>query len=291
MINSKEEKDNMSLTKILETEISIEKHILEKCSDAKRPENTIICKMVRGKPRFLIGKKNDRRQKYIRLSDYEILDNLLKDSIDFETAKALRNNIDTMQKMLKRIQDYDTDSILNKMKPAYRKLRDVLYENDFRKVQKVGVIPSDAWISKAVGKSSVLQSENTKDRKGLKHRTSFDLMVRSKNEMLIAEGVYASGLEFRYEKRLELVTENCDGYNTDPLYPDFTIKLKDGSLVYWEHLGMMDKPEYQKDNYERLKMYLANGIYPPKNLILTFDGENMPFDNSAIWRIIEGLLI
>ena len=117
------------------------------------------------------------------------------------------------------------------------------------------------------------QSENTKDRKGLKHRTSFDLMVRSKNEMLIAEGVYASGLEFRYEKRLELVTENCDGYNTNPLYPDFTIRLKDGSLMYWEHLGMMDKPEYQKDNYERMKMYLANGIYPPKNLILTFDGE------------------
>ena len=54
---------------------------------------------------------------------------------------------------------------------------------------------------------------------------------------------------------------------------------------------MMDRPDYQRNNFEKMKKYLSNGIYPPKNLILTFDGDDMPFDNSATWRVIEGLLL
>ena len=281
----------MGIVKELEKEIFAEERILQRYDPAHYPEDILICKIKRGIPRFFIRKKNEKKQLYIGQPNFAVLKDMYQKQLNAETAKILKKNIYVMQKMVKRLHDYDADSVVERLPAAYIKLSYVLENNAIDEEYPDNVVPSNAWISKAAGKSSVVQSENTKDRKGLKHRTSFDLMVRSKNEMLIAEGVYASGLEFRYEKRLELVTENCDGYNTDPLYPDFTIKLKDGSLVYWEHLGMMDKPEYQKDNYERLKMYLANGIYPPKNLILTFDGENMPFDNSAIWRIIEGLLI
>ena len=281
----------MSVVKMIENEINIERRILQKYETAELSEDRLTYRIIKGIPRFFIRGRKEKKQKYVRMSDFEMLKELYQKQLNAKTAEVLRNNIDVMTKMSKKLYNYDADSVVELLPAAYMKLKDVLENNGSNEGPYDDMPESNAWISKAAGKSSVVQSENTKDRKGLKHRTSFDLMVRSKNEMLIAEGVYASGLEFRYEKRLELVTENCDGYNTDPLYPDFTIKLKDGSLVYWEHLGMMDKPEYQKDNYERLKMYLANGIYPPKNLILTFDGENMPFDNSAIWRIIEGLLI
>ena len=68
--------------------------------------------------------------------------------------------------------------------------------------------------------------------------------------------------------------------------------LPDGSIVYWEHFGMMDKKDYQEKNYRKLQNYLANGIYPPHNLIVTFDGENMLIISlcfsisSHIWNIL-----
>jgi hypothetical protein len=40
-----------------------------------------------------------------------------------------------------------------------------------------------------------------------------------------------------------------------------------------------------------LNDYFENGIYPPKNLIITVDGDTMPFDSSAVWRIIDGILL
>lgn len=281
----------MGIVKELEKEIFLEERILQRYDSAKYPEDILICKTRRGKPRFFIRKKNENKQLYIGQPDFKILKDMYQKQLNAEIAKVLKNNIYVMQKMVKRLYDYGVDSVAELLPAAYIKLRDVLESDAINEGSRDVMMTSDAWISKAAGKSSVVQSENSKDRKGLKHRTSFDLMVRSKNEMLIAEGIYASGLEFRYEKRLELVTENPDGYNTEPLYPDFTIKLSDGTLIYWEHLGMMDRPDYQRNNFEKMKKYLSNGIYPPKNLILTFDGDDMPFDNSATWRVIEGLLL
>lgn len=281
----------MSLIKKLENEIAMEKRILNKCDVIDRPEYSVICKMVRGKPRFLIKKKKERKQKYVRLSDYEVLEKLLKDSLDYETAKVLRSNITALQKALDAVRDYDADSILEKMKPAYRKLRDALEKTEHMIVQEKSEIADDAWISKEKGKDSIPQSENPKDRSGLKFRTSFRLMVRSKNELLIAEALYAAGLKFRYEKRLELVSEHAGRYNSDTLYPDFTVLLPDGEVIYWEHMGMWDNDEYKEDNIRKMTLYFQNGIYPPKNLILTFDGKEMPFDNGATWRLIEGMIL
>ena len=87
--------------------------------------------------------------------------------------------------------------------------------------------------------------------------------------MLIAEALYAVGLVFWYERRLEIVVCDDGKYYTEIIFPDFTIMLPDGTLIYWEHFGMMENPKYQEDNYRRLQKYLSNGIYPPKNLIMT----------------------
>ena len=281
----------MSVVKMIEKEIKTEERILQKYERAEFSEDRLTYRIMKGTPRFFIRGKKEKKQRYVHVSEYEMLKELYQKQLNAKTAEVLRNNIDAMTKMSKRLYDYDVDSVAELLPAAYIKLRDVLESDAINEGSRDVIMTSDTWISKAAGKSSVVQSENSKDRKGLKHRTSFDLMVRSKNEMLIAEGIYASGLEFRYEKRLELVTENPDGYNTEPLYPDFTIKLSDGTLIYWEHLGMMDRPDYQRNNFEKMKKYLSNGIYPPKNLILTFDGDDMPFDNSATWRVIEGLLL
>jgi hypothetical protein len=68
------------------------------------------------------------------------------------------------------------------------------------------------------------------------HRSLADVMVRSKSELVIANLLFDREIAFLYEKLLFA----SDG---TIMLPDFTIRYR-GEDWYWEHLGMLDKPEY-----------------------------------------------
>lgn len=263
---------DMSIVRMLRDEIALESKMLSRLA-VSWIEASLICKESRGIRRFYLKEGKNSRPKYLRRADYKAAEKVLQDKVAQKTREILERNISELESTLKKISDYDADSVLVKMPAAYARFQDELL------------------LKRDHSEAAFPQSENPKDRAGLRFRTSFGLYVRSKNEVLIAEALYAAGLEFWYEKRLELVVKSGDGYNTDVEYPDFTIKAPDGSIIYWEHFGMMDKQDYQEKNYRKLQNYLANGIYPPHNMILTFDGDSMPFDNGAIWRIIDGFLL
>ncbi len=142
----------------------------------------------------------------------------------------------------------------------------------------------------------VIQSENPKHREKLTVKTSSGLYVRSKNEMIIYEMLKFFKLNIRYEMALELeeTTHEADGTVTVrkvTTYPDFTIFLPDGTVMYWEHFGLLDREGYRDDFTEKLKLYYDNGIYPPKNLIITMDGDGKPFDNLMIRKIVEAQIL
>lgn len=62
--------------------------------------------------------------------------------------------------------------------------------------------------------------------------------VRSKSEVIIADMLNRKGISYRYEYPVYLK-------NVGQIYPDFTvldaIRRRE---IYWEHLGMMDDPDY-----------------------------------------------
>ena len=90
-------------------------------------------------------------------------------------------------------------------------------------------------------------------QEGLIHRTSKGLAVRSKSELVIAEAFLSAGVPFEYEKALTL------GGQTR--YPDFTIEDEiSGRTVYWEHLGMLDRPDYRASWERKLAWYRENGV-------------------------------
>jgi ATP-dependent exoDNAse (exonuclease V) alpha subunit len=91
-------------------------------------------------------------------------------------------------------------------------------------------------------------------RDGLIHRTSDGRAVRSKSELLIAEAMLSAGVRFTYERPLVL------GGKTR--YPDFTIEDEvSGRTVYWEHVGMLDRPDYRAGWERKLAWYQANGVH------------------------------
>ena len=108
--------------------------------------------------------------------------------------------------------------------------------------------------------------------------------VRSKSEVLIANALTSLGIPYKYECPLYL-------NNGFTYHPDFKIlKMKNRKIVYWEHFGRMDDPEYVDKVVRKLNAYAQNGIFPGKNLIVTFENSKRPLNLKIINLMIEQYL-
>ncbi len=96
--------------------------------------------------------------------------------------------------------------------------------------------------------------------------------VRSKSEALIADMMYELGIPYHYEKPLYLRGRMIK-------YPDFTIlKMDTRKEIYLEHLGLLNDEGYRKRALNKADEYRENGIYIGKNLLITYETEDNPFD-------------
>ncbi len=124
------------------------------------------------------------------------------------------------------------------------------------------------------------------------HRTERGGLVRSKSELVIADKLYARGIDYSYEDRLVLP----DGKTR---YPDFTIAdPASGVTFYWEHLGMLGNPGYRARWEHKRKDYITAGILPYEDgggpegtLIETYDNPDGGLDSQHIAGLIEELLV
>ena len=124
---------------------------------------------------------------------------------------------------------------------------------------------------------------------GLIHRTARGEAVRSKSEVIIANLLHASGVEYHYEQPLER-----DGIVK---YPDFTIEDDDtGETYYWEHLGMLSDDDYRRRWSEKKKWYSERGILsredgggPAGTLITTEDSAEGGIDSAHVSALIRDL--
>lgn len=88
------------------------------------------------------------------------------------------------------------------------------------------------------------------------HVTAGGEVVKSKNEVIVANVLdeVAPG-RWSYEAPLQ-------GTDGRTLHPDFTIQRLDGSLVLWEHLGLMDDVDYARKWGLKKEWYAENGYLP-----------------------------
>ena len=106
------------------------------------------------------------------------------------------------------------------------------------------------------------------------------LYVRLKTEAVIVGELYRHDIPFRYECALPV--------NTAVYYPDFLLlDPETGSLIPWEHFGMMDNPVYCTRALAKIRNYIEAGYIPGHNLILTFETSKHPLDFSLVASIIE----
>lgn len=121
---------------------------------------------------------------------------------------------------------------------------------------------------------------NTIKQERLIHKTSSGNLVRSKSEALIDYVLYTNKIPFRYECALQL--------GSAIIYPDFTIRHPEtGEYYYWEHFGMMDRPEYSSQVGAKLQLYISNGIIPSIRLITTYETLDKPLSTEEVERIVK----
>jgi len=126
-------------------------------------------------------------------------------------------------------------------------------------------------------------------QEGLVHVTSDGRAVRSMSELIIAEALIAAKQEFSYEKRLQLGGETR--------YPDFTIEDDiTGRTIYWEHLGMVDRPSYRAKWEAKRAWYARQGVLPeadgggPNGMLVTTEGSGATsFDAGVVQTTIRRL--
>ena len=116
------------------------------------------------------------------------------------------------------------------------------------------------------------------------HRTLKGDLVRSKSEVIIANMLYEAGIEYEYEKELDL---GEDGIRI----PDFTIDdAESGTCFYWEHCGMLGDASYNKHWQEKKALYEKHNIVEGENLIVSEDSLNGGIDSAAIKALIDKYL-
>lgn len=109
-------------------------------------------------------------------------------------------------------------------------------------------------------------------------------MVRSKSEVIIANMLFEAGIEYEYEKELDL---GKDGIRI----PDFTIEdAENGSCFYWEHCGMLGDAAYEKHWQAKKVLYAKHDIIEGKNLIVSKDSRNGGIDSAEIKSLIDKYL-
>ena len=181
------------------------------------------------------------------------------------SMQVLEPNVKLLQHALGNLKPFDPNDILKSMTKGYSKLP----EDYFFDMNQLAIdLKLDDEIKARIdrhrewGLKPYEQSDFMTEYK--KHTTSRGLKVRSKSEALICECCYKwYTLPFRYEQVL-VVGDMI-------LTPDFTFEDYWKELFFWEHLGMMDDPEYAARNFKKLERYYDAGLVPGDNLILSFD--------------------
>ncbi len=108
-------------------------------------------------------------------------------------------------------------------------------------------------------------------------------MVRSKSEAMLADILNEKSIPYRYEQELVLP-------NGKTRYPDFTLLNKrTREVFYLEHFGLLDDEMYRRDCLDKLDEYAENGIFLGKNLLITYDSADDPFNPNQVRAMLDAI--
>lgn len=233
------------------------------------PEGHLRISKDKNKPRYYQCKE-DGREIYIPRENVEFPMKLAQKSYDQKVLKQAERRLKQIRMMTK---DYSDDEL------------EQLYTSMNRERQRLVEPVEPIWEKK-------MEQWYGEEYQGKEFQEGVPVIltergerVRSKSEKILADYFYRRNILYKYEKPLYL-----QGYGT--VYPDFTfLSKKRGQEIFWEHEGMMDKPEYARSAVRKLETYQKNKIFLGERLIVTFETEKTVLNFNMIEELVEKYLV
>ena len=107
------------------------------------------------------------------------------------------------------------------------------------------------------------QSQNPYRAENLIYSTLEGVLMRSKSERFIGDFLESKQRSYMYEPKFTV--------NDKTIYPDFMVLRPDGEVVIWEHMGLMENPEYVNRMVSKILDYRKMGFVQHRNLICTYE--------------------
>lgn len=232
------------------------------------PDGSLSCRGTNGY-RVSLRENGKQYQITLREGDEKLLNSLKCKRFVKEALPILHKKIQLCEQFIKYDEIYDPVAIREKLPVQYHNL------NDSQLFLKGDVDP-DLWCSEKYKFGTMYESE-------LNHMTERGIPTRSKSEAMIGTALEFSPLDFRYEQALWL--------DSKVYYPDFTILRPEiRRIIYWEHLGKVDDPDYMLKNLKKLDDFSDHGIYLGKNLVLTYETKDCPLTFKVIKETIDRIM-
>ena len=231
------------------------------------PDGTLKIDKSSGKPKYYQRIAGDNpRLIYIPASEIGKAYALAQKDYNQKLLKLLKRKLRHINGFLKYYPVKEIDSIYNSLSPERKALVRPIIPTDLQFIKEWENEPYDRLPFR------------TDD--GSAYYTEKGERVRSKSEVIIANALYRAGIPYKYECPLVL--------NGRTVYPDFTIlDIRTRTVVYFEHFGMMDDPEYRRKTMQKLALYAANGIVQGKNLIYTMESSDQALDTRYLKILIN----
>ena len=232
------------------------------------PDGELFCELGNHSPKWMV--KDDSGLHYLPKRHRKL-------AVDLAFKKYLELRMDSLEMQCETLRQsvLDGERLAKRVKNFYDPQRD--YMNLLKDSPDFLPTRWARWAAEPYRHSSRYE-EN------LKHDTKKGDLVRSKSEVLIANALFDAGVPYRYEDALET--------DTGTIYPDFKcVNVRDGKIRYWEHLGMMDVPDYVDSFHSKLHIYLKEGILPGRQLLFTAETKDAPLKQSEVTAVIKHYLL
>ncbi len=220
---------------------------------------------------YLRKDPKDTNGVYIPKKDIKIAASVLQRDYDKKIIEIASRELSKIEEYLALLSNNSIEIIIDNFSESRKRLIEPVFMSDEEYIRE--------WISKPYEHMGF-------DEDSDELYSTSGTRVRSKSEVIIANMLCDNGIDdFLYEERLYLG-------NTYKL-PDFTFKdAASGSLIIWEHLGLLGNAGYKASWEEKKKLYEANGFSEKNgNLIVTYDGLEGSIDSQTIQEKIDKYLL
>ena len=224
--------------------------------------------------------KEDRHGVYIKKKNKKLIWDLDQKEYTLKLLTKVEENKKYIEKILNKYNFDEGVQVYEKLNPLKQTIVHpyVLPEEDYVEYWYEYQKNEKEKLSNKIAKRYMIEDE-------LEIITENGEKVKSKSEKILADKFKSMGIPYAYEQPVLL---NGYGY----VLPDFKIlNKKTRKEYYWEHFGMMDDREYAEKTIKKIENYEKNGIFPGKNLIMTFETKQHPLSMRIVSENIEEFLV